>query len=190
MISNLPHPTRAGRGRVLRTVSALVLAISLPILTPGCGSPGASHAARAPGSGSGSGRGGGIAELVLIAAPVAVDLDGVPGADGFRIRIYASAAGRAKGVPISSGTLEIVMYDGIVSAAAGATATPLRTWQFTAEDLRGLAATSALGVGYPLALAWQKAVPAGSHISVIARYVPRRGPAIESAPSSIALGGR
>lgn len=133
---------------------------------------------------------GGIDELHLFTVPVALNLDREPGADGFEIKVYASAAERAKGVPISKGSLEVVMFDGVVTAGAVDAAKPLHTWTYTASELKAFASNSSLGVGYRMAIRWGKDAPKGSSITVMVRHLlPKRDP-IYSTPSVIAVEAR
>ena len=57
-------------------------------------------------------RGAGIEAIHVFALPVALNLDNSPGPDGFGVTIYASAASPAKGLPITTGKIEILMFDG------------------------------------------------------------------------------
>ncbi|HAM73689.1 MAG TPA: hypothetical protein DCM86_18805 [Verrucomicrobiales bacterium] len=149
-----------------------------------------SGCASGPGSSSsGAGRGGEIGEVVLFAVPVAVELDDKPGPDGIAVRVYASAVGKARGIPIRSGTLEIQMFDGVLKPGEPISQAPRRSWKFKADQLRSIASTSQLGVGYRFALAWQDTPPAGSHVSVLARYLPPKGAPLQSPPSGISITG-
>src|SRR5687768_11693122 len=56
--------------------------------------------------------GGKVEELHLFGAPVALNLDGVPGPDGVGVRVYASARKVSRGIPITSGLLELLIFDG------------------------------------------------------------------------------
>ena len=57
---------------------------------------------------------GELTELNVLTAPVGLDLDGRPGIDGFSVRVYGNIASNPKPVPIVSGTLEVLMFDGTV----------------------------------------------------------------------------
>jgi hypothetical protein len=132
-------------------------------------------------SGGGSGE---ITELHLFGLPMTLNLDGKPGADGFAVRIYANKSGGAKGASITSGTLEILMFDGVVGAADLQNQPPQQTWKFTARQLSRSEETTSLGRGYKFALRWDQ-MPKRNHITVIARYVPAKGPPIYSSSSTI-----
>lgn len=125
--------------------------------------------------------------------PLALNLDDVPGPDGFAVRIFYSRTTRARGIPITSGTVEILMFDGVLmDAALGGTAAalpvPLRVWPFTAEQLKPFSTRTSLGIGYQFVLRWDDKKPTGDHLTVVARYLPSRGPALLSTPSSISTG--
>jgi len=138
-------------------------------------------------SGGGVGVRSNVASLHLFAAPAAMNLDAEPGADAIGLRLFASGRSAARGIPIGSGTLEIVMYDGSVSEAALASTSPRKVWKFSAQELRPFAATSSLGTGYQLALSWGTAVPRQSSASVIARYRDPAGREISSMLNTISL---
>ena len=121
----------------------------------------------------------------MLAIPVAVDLDGRPGVDGFMIKVYASNRKRPKPLLLEEGQLEILMFEGIPSRTATLPA-PLRVWKYSAAELRQFEIRSSIGSGYQLALAWGDAVPAGNKISVVARYV-WDDRSIFSAPSIISV---
>ena len=72
--------------------------------------------------------------------------------DGVAVRIFASSRSRAKGVPIRSGTLEILAYDGALAEPREPTAKPAQVWSYPAASLPPLATASSLGTGYELAL--------------------------------------
>lgn len=133
---------------------------------------------------------GGIDELHLFTVPVALNLDREPGPDGFEIKVYASSAERAKGVPITKGSLEVVMYDGVVSAGGLEAAKPLHTWTYTAAQLKPFASTSSLGVGYRMAIRWAKDSPKGASITVVVRHLLPKRETIYSSPSVIAVEAR
>ena len=120
--------------------------------------------------------------------PLALNLDDVPGLDGFAVRVFYSRSTRAHGIPITSGTLEILMFDGAPVGTTAAFPVPLRIWPFTAEQLKQFSTRTSLGVGYQLVLCWGDSQPTGDHLTVVARYRPSTGPALLSPPSSISTG--
>lgn len=129
-----------------------------------------------------------IQELHLFTVPSAMDLDGKPGADGFEVRIYASTAEKAKGLPINQGRLEVLMWDGVLSSQKGSTNKPLHSWTFKSDELKRFSTQTSLGVGYNLVLRWEEDVPRKEGFTVVARFFPNKGNPVYSAPSGIAMG--
>ena len=88
----------------------------------------------ANGCATGAGGTRSVDSLHVFTVPVALDLDGTPGPDAFGLTLYASAASAARGVPVTSGWIEIQMYDGALPPGGGAGATPLRVWMINPAD--------------------------------------------------------
>jgi hypothetical protein len=128
--------------------------------------------------------------LHLFGSPNSLDLDDKPGADGFVVTIYASSHAEARGTRIKSGTIEILMFDGMAHYQDGTPKEPSRTWTFTAKQLESYARNSAIGMGYQFALRWEQAVPRQDRITVIARLLPPQGPAISSSEGTISVVAR
>lgn len=128
-----------------------------------------------------------ITEINLLAMPVAINLDSVPGVDGFAIRVYAVDPSRPKTQPVESGTLEILMYDGLLKEVLPEIGQYRHVWSFTAQQLKACVFTSAIGTGYRFTLNWGTDQPRDDKITIAVRYRPAQGPAIYSAPSSITV---
>src|SRR5512143_2791389 len=75
-----------------------------------------------------------IDTLVLISAPAAVNVDANPGPDGIAVRIFGWSETRARALPLESGTLEVLMFDGVINEQTPATAKPLHIWSETAAE--------------------------------------------------------
>ncbi len=149
-----------------------------------------SSCARGPSSVWTSGSHGGIDSLHVFGVPVALDLDGKPGPDAFGITVYASEGAAARGVAVTSGRVEVLMYDGVLPSGEGSTnavPTPLRQWSLTLLALNQSAIKSSLGVGYRLTPRWDDTPPRRSSITVVVRYLPTRGNPVISAPVTIAV---
>ena len=129
-------------------------------------------------------------ELHLFAVPTAIPVGDRPVADGIGVRIYASPAGKAQGIPIRTGRLEVVMFDGTPTPSTIRTATPLHVWSFTAGELIPFVATTSLGTGYQLALGWGISPPSRKVVTVIARYHPNRGSDLISTANTISVRSR
>lgn len=133
---------------------------------------------------------GGIGDLHLFAVPNALNLDGNPGPDGIGVRIYASPPGKAEGVAVRSGRIEIWIWDGVVTNP-GSHQKTLHVWSFGSADLEPFAgSTTTLGVGYQLALGWGTNRPSGKVVTVQARYHAPNGQALSSTTSTISVGLR
>ena len=133
---------------------------------------------------------GRIEELHLFTAPVAFNLDGIPGPDGFEMRIYASSVGHAHGVVIGSGNVEVTIYDGLLRESDGVTVQPLHTWTFTASEMRAFSSSTSLGIGYRLMLRWGADKPTKESFTVIVRYQVGKQPPIASSPNAVAMATR
>jgi hypothetical protein len=131
-----------------------------------------------------------INEVHLFGLPVGINLDNVPGADAFSIRVYASTAQQPKGVVIRQGTLDIVLFDGTFAPNQPITGTPLRVWSFSPQQLKALANENRLGTGYEFTLPWAGTPPTRSRVTVLARYRPKSGNPVVSGPSAISLSVR
>jgi hypothetical protein len=132
-------------------------------------------------------RTGGIDSLHLFSVPVAIDLDSSPGPDGFGVTLYASAATKAKGLPVTKGAMEILMFDGALERGAKTNAVPRRVWTFTPADLKKLAIRTSLGTGYRLTPRWGDTPPKENRVTIVARLVSPRLTSIHSAPTTIAV---
>jgi len=119
-------------------------------------------------------------------APVGLNLDERPGPDGFSVKVYANAKDNPKPVPIRAGVLEILMFDGSFFGRTNVPP-PLKTWSFTAEQLRSCEFTSRIGTGYDLVLSWGLDRPAQHLITVAARYTSPEQEILTSRPSSVTV---
>jgi hypothetical protein len=126
-----------------------------------------------------------IAEIHLLSSPAAVNFDSAGGAAGFAVRVFASSPRSAKTVAIGKGSVEIQMFDGVVSGATASSAKPLRVWSFTAEELRPYLRQSAIGSSYTLTLLWGQDKPTQNRITIVAGLSSPRGRKIYSALTTI-----
>ncbi|MFM8470555.1 MAG: hypothetical protein ACKODH_11385 [Limisphaerales bacterium] len=141
--------------------------------------------ASSSGGGGWSGRGSDFHELHLFVRPLPLQANPTDGAYGLAVRVFASNRSRPKGVPISSGTLEILAYDGTLPEAGAPPVQPAQVWSHPAANLPPFAVTSSLGTGYELALQWQGLRPRSSRLTLVARLVFAPGTSLQSAPSVI-----
>lgn len=185
-----PDPMNQPRLDIQRRLVAGSLAATLlvGILSLGCGSRSKSKPRPTPmPSANGASSRAGISELHLFGNPVAMNLDGIPGPDGIGVRIFASSSGKAKGVAISQGTLEILMFDGVPNAAITNSLVPSKIWSFNPTDLRAYMADTSLGTGYQFALPWGEQRPTQSRVTVVARLTLPKGQVLSSDSSSISV---
>ncbi len=172
------HSTKCRSGAVI----SMMLLVLLIVLNIGCAPSQRSNVGRPPAGGA-----SGIGALHLFGAPLALDFDGNPGADGFAVTIYASNGTQARGLPIRTGTMEVLMFDGIPHAQGATMTEPSRTWTFTAKQLESYAHKHAIGIGYRLTLSWAETLPSRDRITVLARYTSPKGGTISSGQSTIAV---
>jgi hypothetical protein len=132
------------------------------------------------------GGGGPIREVNVITSPVGLNLDGVPGVDGFSMKVYANNASNPKTVALRGGSLALEMYDGTFYGRTNAPQ-PARTWRYGAEDLPSHQVGSSIGVGYEFVLMWGTNRPTQRIITVLARYSDGQGREIVSPPSSVTV---
>src|SRR5262249_39467136 len=148
--------------------------------------------ATGPGDGGGGSSPGrqGIDALHIFSVPLALDLDGVPGPDGFGVTLYAGTAGTAKGGPIHSGAIEKLIFDGVLSADTQTNATPRRVWRYSSAELKRYVIKTSLGTGYRFTPRWGDTPPRQNRISIVARYVSARDTPVQSAPTTISVSAK
>ena len=128
-----------------------------------------------------------IERLNMICRAVTVDFDTIPGPDGIGVTLYASNREAPKTVKIAAGTVQILLFDGILKDSEIASTPPLWVWTFTAEDLKRLSFSGSIGICYPLRLRWGDARPTQNRMTVVARYTPPTGPVLQTQPSIISM---
>jgi len=131
---------------------------------------------------------GPIDQIHLLTGPTALNLDQAPGPDGFMVRVYATSPKTAATVVIGAGTLEVLMFEGVLKNGDPVSAKPLHVWTYSADELTSNAQRGAVGIVYLLTLLWGDAKPAESRVTLMARYLPSKGTPIHSGPTSISVG--
>ncbi len=126
--------------------------------------------------------------LVLLSAPVAVDVEPTPGPDGIAVHLYALSQTKTKALEISAGQLEVLLFDGVINEQTPADVKPLRVWNRSAAELKSFANKTAIGFSYPLTLLWGESRPQKNMVTIVARYIGPDGRMIYSGPSTIAVG--
>ena len=124
-----------------------------------------------------------VAGMELQVNPSPVDWRDDPAPDGFavQVRLYSGAPVRAVTV---TGTLELLLYRGIVPARRIGQVKPLRTWSFSGKPLRQHARPDLVGCHYVLQLDWGTRPPPAGGVTIIARYRPPGGQWMYSKPNS------
>lgn len=139
--------------------------------------------ARAP-----SGSRDAINAVHLFGMPVAIRLRQRSGPDALAVRVFATSPRQAHGLPIRSGTLEILAFDGPLPAGKAPAPAPVATWTFTPDQLKPFAGESSLGTGYQLSLPWTGTMPKRAHVTVLARYMaPHLAQPVVSGSATIAV---
>jgi hypothetical protein len=129
-----------------------------------------------------------IVEINMLTAPSALNFDGVPGPDGISLRIYAGNPRLPKCLPITAGTLEILLFDGLLQAGEVKSAQPLIVWSYPADELPRFARKSSIGVSYVFTPRWGPHRPKRNRATAVARYLPPDGASISSAPAAMFVG--
>jgi hypothetical protein len=118
-----------------------------------------------------------------------VNFDGVPGPDGVSLRIYAGNPREPKRLPIKAGTLEVLIFDGVVGADQVETAKPVHVWSYPAETLAEYAQKTSIGMSYVLTPTWGADKPTRNRATVVARYLSPQGRKVYSGPASVFVPG-
>jgi len=122
----------------------------------------------------------------MLAVPIALNLDSLPGPDSVAVKIYAGNLREAKPVPITSGVIELLMFDGVLRNS-NSTPRALHTSTITADQLKRYQFNASNVIDYELTASSTTNKPAAAKATLISRYVPESGPAVYSAPSTISL---
>ena len=132
----------------------------------------------------------GINDIYLDSAPAAINMDSIPGPDGFILQVYLFER-PAKAMPVpAKGTLEFILYEGRMSITEIATRQPYLIWTFNEEYLPRYARRGRLGGGYSVNLQWGPDVPRSNTVTLVTRYIPNDGsPPIYSAPLVMSISG-
>ncbi|MGY8652715.1 MAG: hypothetical protein ACKVJX_03755 [Verrucomicrobiia bacterium] len=128
-----------------------------------------------------------VTQLHLLSFPTAINLDAIPGQDGVAIKVFAGNSRRPKPFALREGTLEILLFDGLLKSNPGSKPEPLKTWSFSILDLRRHEFKSTIGVGYELTLLWEGARPTRGRATLLARVELSDEKTIYSTPNPITL---
>ena len=125
--------------------------------------------------------------LSLLTMPMAISIHSHTGVDGVAVKVFASSPGQPKSQPIREGTLDILMFDGVVKDPPAENGSSRHVWTFAATQLAPYKISTAVGVAYTLALSWDNDVPADDKITLFARYRPPQGAVVFSAPGYLLI---
>jgi hypothetical protein len=135
----------------------------------------------------GAARSSSINGLSLLTMPMAISIHSHSGVDGVAVKIFASSPGQTKSQPIQAGTLDILMFDGIVKEPQTTNGSARHVWSFAASQLAAYKISTAVGAAYTFALSWDNDAPAGDKITLFAHYRPPQGPPVFSAPGYLLI---
>ncbi len=127
-----------------------------------------------------------IERLVLLTSPTALNFDQRPGVDGFAVKIYAFSRDVPRPLAITSGVLEVMLFDGVLAGPPGDTE-PRIAVRHEAADLARRATRSVVGIGYTVAITWKDARELPDDVTLIARHESTSGRVVYSTPLSIAM---
>ncbi|HTD87053.1 MAG TPA: hypothetical protein VK850_10790 [Candidatus Binatia bacterium] len=127
-----------------------------------------------------------IDKLNLLAAPIAFNLDGVPGPDAVMVKIYAGNVRNPKPVAITSGTVDLLAFEGLLGTSTNVPQ-PFKTWTFTASELRRMQFKASIGIGYEITASFVGLKPRADKLTILARYRSDPSHAVYSSPSTISL---
>jgi hypothetical protein len=128
-----------------------------------------------------------VGEIHLFGVPTALTIAGSSVAGGVGVRIYASEVGGTRGIPISQGRLEVLMFDQSAAGLDPQTQKPLKVWSFEAPDLAAFQSATMMGTGYQMELTWDRERPKGRVFTVVVRYLGPGKTEIYSTPAVIAI---
>jgi hypothetical protein len=112
-------------------------------------------------------------------------LDGEPGPDAFKARVYALRDSVPKPVPFTDGTLEIIIFD--EASNRDQQDPPRQVWSFSGADLNRHRLQTIIGFSYDFPLKIDKAKPLPGKVSVVAKFTPPDGGSIFAKPVSITV---
>ena len=128
---------------------------------------------------------GPVNSIRLFTLPVLFNLDGEPGPDAFKARVYAIRDSAPKPVPITEGALEIIIFDG--ASNLNQQVSPRQSWSFSGADLDRYRIQTSIGFSYDFTLEIDKSKPLPSKVSIGAKFTLPDGTSIFARPVSISV---
>ncbi len=132
----------------------------------------------------------GINDIYMDSAPAAINMDSIPGPDGFVLQVYLFER-PAKPMPVpAKGTLEFILYEGRVAITEINTTQPYLVWTFNEQYLPRYVRRGRLGMGYSVNLQWGQNIPRAHIVTIVTRYIPADdSPEVYSAPLVMFISG-
>ena len=132
---------------------------------------------------------GPVDQITMFVATTPVFLDAEPGPDGVRVSsLYFFQESHPEPVAVN-GTLEFLLFEGVVSSSRVLSSKPMHVWTFSGNDLAPHMGRDRLGVKYSFVLPWGQVVPTAETVTLAARYQPTGGAWVHAAPVSVVLTG-
>ena len=128
---------------------------------------------------------GPVNSIRLFTLPMLFNLDGEPGPDAFKARVYAIRDSAPKPVPITKGTLEIIFFDGGLNS--NQQVSPRQSWSFSGADLDRYRIQTSIGFHYDFTLEIDQSKPLPGKVSIQAKFTPLDGTSIFAKPVSISV---
>ena len=128
---------------------------------------------------------GPVNSIRLFTLPMLFNLDGEPGPDAFKARVYALRDSVPKPVPITEGALEIIIFDG--ASNLNQQVSPRQSWSFSGADLDRYRIQTSIGFSYDFTLEIDKSKPLPSKVSIGAKFTLPDGTSIFARPVSISV---
>ena len=128
---------------------------------------------------------GPVNSIGLFTLPMLFNLDGEPGPDAFKARVYAIRDSAPKPVPITDGTLEIIFFDG--GSNRNQQVSPRQSWSFSGSDLDRYRVQTSIGFHYDFTLEIDQSKPLPGKVSIQAKFTSLDGASIFAKPVSISV---
>ena len=128
---------------------------------------------------------GPVNSIRLFTLPMLFNLDGEPGPDAFKARVYAIRDSAPKPVPITGGTLEIIFFDGVSNR--NQQVSPRQSWSFSGADLDRYRVQTSIGFHYDFTLEIDQSKPLPGKVAIQAKFTSLDGASIFAKPVSISV---
>ncbi len=127
-----------------------------------------------------------VDQMVVQAAPTAVNWDGRPGADGIDLMVHFFLMAQKQPVTVQ-GSIEFKLYEGALSAEKLQATPVFQEWRYAGNNLRSALQRTSFGWGYAFRLGWGSHVPQASAVTVVIQYAAPSGKTVTSDPVTIPM---